>query len=292
MLARQRRALILDHLDEHGGARVSDLVERLAVSPVTVRRDLQALAGRGLVSRVHGGATPTRPRSARKRAGADHELVREHEDIARAAVALVRPRTTIGLVGGPVVLGVARGLAAVDDVTVVTACVAAFDELGHERKPGRTVVLTGGVRTRSGNLVGPLSTAALAGTELDLVIVGPDGVDPGAGLTAVDPLEAQTARCFVESARRVVVLADRTVWQQVRLSSFAPLGRADVLVTSAPLGADARRRVEECVGELVVCARGGSGHRLGLAAQASLAARNPMLPDDDSGVFDERAATR
>nr|WP_223183288.1 MULTISPECIES: LacI family DNA-binding transcriptional regulator [unclassified Streptomyces] len=39
---------------ERGTARVSELAERLGVSPVTARRDVELLAGRGLLDRVHG----------------------------------------------------------------------------------------------------------------------------------------------------------------------------------------------------------------------------------------------
>ena len=64
MLARQRQERILEAVRAHGGARVSDLVTLLNVSEMTVRRDIATLAGRGLVARVHGGATALDGRSA------------------------------------------------------------------------------------------------------------------------------------------------------------------------------------------------------------------------------------
>lgn len=39
---------------------VSELSQRLGVSEMTVRRDLDALEGQGLVRRVHGGAVADR----------------------------------------------------------------------------------------------------------------------------------------------------------------------------------------------------------------------------------------
>ena len=60
MLARQRQERILDQVRLSGGARVSDLVELLDVSDMTIRRDIAALAERGLVTRVHGGAVGVR----------------------------------------------------------------------------------------------------------------------------------------------------------------------------------------------------------------------------------------
>ena len=57
MLARQRQQRILDEVRRYGGVRVADLVDLLEVSDMTVRRDLDLLAGQGLLDKVHGGAT-------------------------------------------------------------------------------------------------------------------------------------------------------------------------------------------------------------------------------------------
>jgi len=64
MLARQRQERILEEVRLTGGARVSDLVDLLGVSDMTIRRDISILARKGLVARVHGGATAVSGRSA------------------------------------------------------------------------------------------------------------------------------------------------------------------------------------------------------------------------------------
>ena len=66
MLARQRQAVILEEVRRTGAVRVSDLVVRLGVSDMTVRRDLDVLAARGLVEKVYGGATSVVGRSHRR----------------------------------------------------------------------------------------------------------------------------------------------------------------------------------------------------------------------------------
>jgi DNA-binding LacI/PurR family transcriptional regulator len=52
-----RREHILDELRRTGSVRVADLARELRVSELTIRRDIGHLADRGLVTRVHGGAT-------------------------------------------------------------------------------------------------------------------------------------------------------------------------------------------------------------------------------------------
>ena len=64
MLASQRRAAILALVEESGAVRVSDLVDQLGVSDMTVRRDIERLDSEGLLERVHGGALALVPRAA------------------------------------------------------------------------------------------------------------------------------------------------------------------------------------------------------------------------------------
>ena len=52
-----RRERILDELRRAGSVRVPELARVLGVAELTVRRDLRELADKGLLSRVHGGAT-------------------------------------------------------------------------------------------------------------------------------------------------------------------------------------------------------------------------------------------
>ncbi|WP_026119722.1 substrate-binding domain-containing protein [Nocardiopsis ganjiahuensis] len=55
--AHQRRERIVGELRRHGNVRVRDLARLLEVSEPTVRRDIAALDARGLLTKVHGGAT-------------------------------------------------------------------------------------------------------------------------------------------------------------------------------------------------------------------------------------------
>lgn len=57
MLTEERFAEILRMLGEEKSVTVQELTERLATSESTIRRDLTALAEKGLLVKVHGGAT-------------------------------------------------------------------------------------------------------------------------------------------------------------------------------------------------------------------------------------------
>jgi DeoR/GlpR family transcriptional regulator of sugar metabolism len=254
MLARQRQERILDQLRRHGGVRVSELVRLLDVSDMTVRRDIETLARRGLLERVHGGATALGGRSSEEPGfAAKSELAREQKlAIARAAAELVGDGESVAISAGTTTLAVARELLRRTDLTVVTNSPPVADLMHDPARPDRTVILVGGVRTPSNALVGPVAVAALRTLHVDTLLLGVHGVTEHAGLTTPNLLEGETSRALVASARRVVVTADHSKWGVVGLATIAELDRVDVLVTDAGLSAEARQALDSAVGQLVV----------------------------------------
>src|SRR6185437_7512510 len=104
-----------------------------------------------------------------------------------------------------------------------------------------TVILTGGVRTPSAALVGPVADRAIASMHVDRLYLGVHGMDPRAGFTTPNLAEATTNRVLVESAREVVVLADSSKWGVVGLAEIGPFALAHTVITDAGLAVEARR---------------------------------------------------
>lgn len=254
LLAKQRQVVILDRLRQHGAVRVHDLTALLGVSDMTVRRDLDVLSRQGMLEKVHGGATrrdnPTsdEPTFAVKSA---RELS-EKAAIARAAAPFARPGSAIALSAGTTTWSLAQQLLDVPDLTIVTNSMRIAD-LFDPNRPGRpSVILTGGVRTPSDALVGPLAERAIASLHVDVLFIGCHGLDPDAGLTTPNLAESETNRQFIRSARKVVTVADHTKWGVVGLSAFADLREVDVLVTDGGLDAGAQAMAREIVGQVVL----------------------------------------
>ncbi|WP_447035964.1 DeoR/GlpR family DNA-binding transcription regulator [Streptomyces sp. DSM 118878] len=265
LLAEQRRALILDEVRRRGGVRVNELTRKLGVSDMTVRRDLDALSRQGVLEKVHGGAVPVVEASTHEpgfEAKSGLELSAK-EDIARTAASLVAPGSAIALSGGTTTYALAHHLLDVPDLTVVTNSVRVADVFhsaqrssgqrgSGQRQGAATVVLTGGVRTPSDSLVGPVADQAIGALHFDVLFLGVHGISAEAGLSTPNLAEAETNRRLVQSARRVIVVADHTKWGTVGLSSFAALSQVDTLVTDAGLPADARAEISEELRRLVV----------------------------------------
>ena len=163
MLAGQRQKFILGEIRRLGAVRVGDLTDLLSVSEMTVRRDLDSLAASGMVEKVHGGATANRRLSADEPGfeAKSHRQLAEKEAIARTAAELVRPGQAIALAAGTTTWRLAHHLLGVPDLTVVTNSIPVANVLNHEPRPDLIVVLTGGVRTPTDALVGPVAMAAL-----------------------------------------------------------------------------------------------------------------------------------
>lgn len=260
VVAPRRRQLILDELRRTGSVRVSSLTRTLGVSDMTVRRDLDALGEAGLLVKVHGGATTPDDRSRHAEEPAFREKsgrqIAEKRGIAEAAAALVRSGTAIGVGAGTTTWyfaqAIAQATAEVRDLLVVTNSVHVADVLYDQDRPDRTVILTGGQRTPSDALVGPLAAHALEGLHLDQVFIGVHGMSQRAGFSTPNLLEADINRAFVRAADRLVVLADHTKWRTVGLSTFARLDEAHLLVSDAGLDEATRDRLAGTVGELVI----------------------------------------
>lgn len=251
MLASQRQELILSQIRTAGAVRVADLVASLDVSDMTVRRDIAELARRGLVQRVHGGAIDARhaahePGFLAKRALAEDEKLA----IARAALEHVAPGSAVALSAGTTTHHLARLVAAdtsLRPLTVVTNSLPAAEALHRPEDHDLTVVLTGGTRTPSDALVGPVATRSLGALRVDVAFLGVHGFDVEAGLTTPNLLEAETDRALIACAGTTVVLADHSKWRSVGLSRIVDLTEVDLLVCDDGLPHDAADALRDVV---------------------------------------------
>ena len=225
--------LILEALAEGGSVGVAEIAAKLGVSTASIRRDLQLLEKQRLLSRTHGGAVanstayelPLRYRSGRHR--------EEKRRIAAAAVGRVTGDVaSVGLTGGTTTTEVARRLADRKGLTVVTNALNIAAELAL--RPDLKLIVTGGAaRSQSYELVGPLAEATLEGMNLDLAIVGVDGVTVDGGLTTYHDIEAHTNLVLIQRARRVIVVADGSKIGRLALSRICDVSSVDELITDA-----------------------------------------------------------
>ncbi|MGO4382916.1 DeoR/GlpR family DNA-binding transcription regulator [Specibacter sp. RAF43] len=238
MLAPERQARILKELQLREAVRVADVAAALQVSEMTIRRDIEALDHNGLARKIHGGATRLARLSAVEpgfRRNADKQLAAKLA-IARAARLLIEPGMTLALTGGTTTYQLAANLAApgeqLRNLTVVTNSLKVA-ELFYRAQGGTDVkvIVTGGERTPSEALVGPIARTALGNLNTDLCFMGVHGLDADRGLSSPNLLEAETNAAFIDSTGRLIVLADSTKFQVRSLAAIAPLSAVDTIIT-------------------------------------------------------------
>lgn len=226
----QRHAAIIAALAAQEGVEVAGLSESLGVSEATIRRDLAALESRSVLRRTHGGAVrtdfayelPLRYRES-------HQEV-EKDALAAAVATYVSENMRVGLSGGTTLTKVARTLGSGPPISVLTNSLSVASELAQW--PQHTLVVTGGlVRGRSFEMVGPVADRTVAAFNLDLCVIGADGVS-ASGVSTHDHAEAATNLALVAAARECIVAVDHTKLGKTMFSRICGLEDVHVLLTT------------------------------------------------------------
>ncbi|KAA9165717.1 DeoR/GlpR transcriptional regulator [Amycolatopsis acidicola] len=235
----ERLNTLLEMVGQRDRIEVEQTAKELQVSPATIRRDLDHLAGRQLLTRTRGGAVagnvaydlPLRHKAATHSA--------EKQRIGAAAAKLVQRGMVIGLNGGTTATEVSRAIATrpefnnTDNAPALTVVTNALN-IAHELTVRQSIkiVATGGVaRARSFELTGPLAELILHEVSLDLALIGVDAVDPLRGLYSHHEAEASVNRLLAARARQVVVVADSSKLGGYAFARICATMDAHVLVT-------------------------------------------------------------
>lgn len=212
---------------------VAGLMQRFGVSAVTARADLDTLAERGALVRSHGGAVgrldPVLDYPVSFKETLHHaEKVR----IGQAAAKLLGPNQTAIIDSGTTTLEIARQLKSLKlkGLTVVTNSLSVASELADT--PNLSLIMIGGIlRQVSNSFVGPQAERMLSDLFADHCFLGVDGLDPEAGPTTPDILEAQLNSLMVRVSREVTVVADASKIGRRSLSQIASLSSIRRLIT-------------------------------------------------------------
>lgn len=233
--AEMRRGRILALIKSNDFVRVADLSTTFRVSEVTVRGDLDVLAGRGQVRRVRGGAMPASlphlelPFEVSKNARAT-----EKAHIGEMAASLVSSGETVIIDVGTTTTAVAHALVRRDDLHDLVVFTNALNIalILEEAIPRFSVVVTGGtLRTMQHSLVDPLGGLMFDCINAHTVFLGCNGINLQSGITNVNLPETEIKRRMLRAAKRRIVVADGSKVGEVELSYLCSVDEIDVLIT-------------------------------------------------------------
>jgi DeoR/GlpR family transcriptional regulator of sugar metabolism len=225
-----RRDVILRLLGERGRLEVAELTERLGVSGMTIRRDLDELQQDGVLRRVHGGAVrwERSPFESRRVARAE-----EKRRIAGRTAELIADGDSVAIDTGTTAHCVAHALRGKRDLVVVTNSIHVAAEFQGTPDASAKVLLAGGVIAPEMCLVGTLATDTIRRLHVNKLVLGCGGLTEERGLTFFDIEESEVRRAMLEIAETVIAVMDHTKFGRTEMISVASLDQVDVIVTDA-----------------------------------------------------------
>lgn len=250
MLAEERRARILEFVNERGSVSVSDLHRRLKVSQETIRRDITKLAQEARLRKTHGGALAM-----------DHSEpvfdermavnIEGKRAIGRLAAEMVTDDSTLLIDSGTTTLCLAENLLERRRLTVYTNDIHIAQRLAGRND--NKVYLTGGeVLASEGALVGRDATAMLANYYPDFVFVGAAAFATQPFLMDYSREAAELRTQMLSQGRTKVVLVDHTKFGRTAPVKVGGLEDVDIIITDIPLNGDIKTGLAKLSAEILI----------------------------------------
>ncbi|MAE61996.1 MAG: DeoR family transcriptional regulator [Planctomycetaceae bacterium] len=231
MLIVERQQRLLEMLREAQTATLEAMSDALGVSGSTVRRDLETLEQQGLIERTHGGAIYRGPHH--------HSLVfaeRMHEHpaakqaIGAYAAELVEPQMTVCLDGGSTVYYAARQIEA-RPIQVVTNSLSIANLFTDDEKV-ELLFVGGNLYPRTGVMLGPIATSALATLHADLLLFSLAGIHDDEAFNQNIAM-AEVEQTMMRQAARSVLLMDSRKFGRKSLARVCHVSDVDLVVSDA-----------------------------------------------------------
>ena len=231
MLAQVRQQTIAELVQRMGNITVNDLCARFNVSPATIRNDLRSLENRSVIKRTHGGAIST-SKMVYELSTVQKEVrsINEKRAIARAAAEFIEEGDAIALDSGTTTFELARLLVNIKNLTVVTNDLQIASWL--EQNTSVNIMLAGGlVRRNFRCTTGQSALEMLSMLHVDKAFIAVNGVSIKSGLTTPTMDMACIKKQMIDSADKVILLADSSKIGRTAFVTYAPVSVLDVMIT-------------------------------------------------------------
>ncbi|MEL0636642.1 DeoR/GlpR family transcriptional regulator [Marinomonas sp. TI.3.20] len=223
-----RQEKIVAITKEKGYVTIDELANKFAVTPQTIRRDINALAEAEQIRRHHGGASYDS--STTNVAYATRQILQlsAKEQIAKRIAAEIPNNASLFINIGTTTETVARALLNHQGLQVITNNLNVAAILSG--KEDFTVIIAGGtVRSRDGGVMGEATIDFISQFRVDYGIIGISGIDPNDGsLLDYDYQEVRVAQSIIVNSRNVFLAADSAKFGRnavVRLGNITQVDR-------------------------------------------------------------------
>ena len=223
-----RQTQIVEVLCKEKRMEVVKLSEMLNVSQVTIRKDLDALEERGLITREHGFATLNSDDDMNIRLAIHYE---SKQQIAKMACASIQNGETIMIESGSCCALLADEIGKTKkDVTIITNSAFIADYI-RKYKNIHMILLGGNYQKESQVLVGPLLRNSVRTFFVDKLFIGTDGFSKETGFTGNDYMRSEAVRDMAKQAKHVIIVTESTKFEQIGLCNLLPLEEISMVDT-------------------------------------------------------------
>ena len=224
-----RHHKIIELVRQKGYLSTEDLVATLAVSPQTIRRDLNVLAELDLIRRHHGGAA--NPSSGENADYGERKqfFSRQKNAIAQEAVKLIPNGSSLFIDIGTTPEAVAHALLAHERLRIVTNNLNA----AHLLRQNKTfdITMAGGSLRSDGGIIGEATVNFISQFRLDFGILGISAIDVDGSLLDYDYHEVQVKRAIIDSSRQTLMVVDHSKFTRQAMVRLGHLEDVDYLLT-------------------------------------------------------------
>ncbi len=234
MIPSQRHLVILETVRQQGFVTIAELVQRLQVSAMTIRRDLDDLSRQRLVERTHGGAVALDALSREDPTFVQRQVIQRpaKEAIAAAAAALVAERDYVILDSGSTVAAMATALESHPTATVISYSLPIVQALAPTY--GTRLICAGGSFDPMINaFVGPLTQEMLSNVRVDKAFLGASSISINDGISNSNLSNLALQRIALRVAREIYVLADSSKFSRAPFWILTTLERVTGIITDA-----------------------------------------------------------
>ena len=204
-----RHDAIVEMARTNGRVTVDELAAHFGVTPQTIRKDLNDLAARRRLQRVHGGAV--RPSGTANLEYDNRKLLASSEkaSIATAVARLIPDGASLFINIGTTTEAVSEALLEHRSLMAITNNINVANRM--RLHPQIEVVIAGGVvRGSDGGIVGEAAVDFIRQFKVDFAVIGASAIDLDGALLDFDFREVKVAQAIIQNARHVILAADST----------------------------------------------------------------------------------
>ena len=230
MLAEERKAKILDYINSNKAVTATELMAEFDASEATIRRDLNELDQKGLISKVYGGAVSLENQINKDYNISEREDVNQDDKItiARYAASLIQDNDMVYLDAGTTTSHIIDYIEA-KNITFVTNAIMHAKKLSVR---GYRVYLTGGyLKNSTEALVGSDCYECISRYQFSISFLGTNAVNHANGFTTPDPEEAKIKECAIAHSNSPYILCDSSKFSKTSLVQFSKFEDACIITT-------------------------------------------------------------